>query len=64
MMVPWPGCLFRFFLAVLLFLLFGLVLGWLPVSGYIPVTQHLGDVRHMILPTIALGFPRAALLTA
>ena len=54
----------EFFLAVLLFLLFGLVLGWLPVSGYIPVTQHLGDnVRHMILPTIALGFPRAALLT-
>jgi peptide/nickel transport system permease protein len=54
----------EFFLAVLLFLLFGLALGWLPVSGYIPVTQHLGDnVRHMILPTIALGFPRAALLT-
>jgi peptide/nickel transport system permease protein len=54
----------EFFLAVLLFLLFGLVLGWLPVSGYIPATQHLGEnVRHMILPTIALGFPRAALLT-
>jgi peptide/nickel transport system permease protein len=54
----------EFFLAVLLFLLFGLVLGWLPVSGYVPVTQHLGDnVRHMILPTIALGLPRAALLT-
>jgi peptide/nickel transport system permease protein len=54
----------EFFLAVLLFLLFGLALGWLPVSGYVPVTQHLGDnVRHMILPTIALGLPRAALLT-
>jgi peptide/nickel transport system permease protein len=54
----------EFFLAVLLFLLFGLVLGWLPVSGYTPATQHLGDnLRHMILPTIALGFPRAALLT-
>jgi peptide/nickel transport system permease protein len=54
----------EFFLAVLLFLLFGLVLGWLPVSGYTPMTQHFGDnLRHMILPTIALGFPRAALLT-
>lgn len=54
----------EFFLAVLLFLLFGLSLGWLPVSGYIPLTQHVGEnLRHMVLPTIALGFPRAALLT-
>jgi peptide/nickel transport system permease protein len=65
MMVAMAGVsLPEFFLAVLLFLLFGLVLGWLPVSGYIPLTQNLGDnVRHMILPTIALGLPRAALLT-
>jgi peptide/nickel transport system permease protein len=54
----------EFFLGVLLFLLFALVLGWLPVSGYVPVTDSAWqNLRHMVLPTIALGFPRAALLT-
>jgi peptide/nickel transport system permease protein len=54
----------EFFLGVLLFLLFALVLGWLPVSGYISLTEDpWQNVRHMLLPTIALGFPRAALLT-
>jgi peptide/nickel transport system permease protein len=54
----------EFFLGVLLFLLFALVLGWLPVSGYIPfVDDPEGNLRHMVLPMIALGFPRAALLT-
>lgn len=54
----------EFFLGVLLFLLFALVLRWLPVSGYIPLLDNLGEnLRHMILPTFALGFPRAALLT-
>jgi peptide/nickel transport system permease protein len=54
----------EFFLGVLLFLLLALVLRWLPVSGYIPPLDSLGEnLRHMLLPTIALGFPRAALLT-
>jgi peptide/nickel transport system permease protein len=54
----------EFFLGVMLFLLFALVLGWLPVSGYIPLLDNpWGNVQHMILPVIALGFPRAALLT-
>jgi peptide/nickel transport system permease protein len=54
----------EFFLAVLLFLLFALVLRWLPVSGYVPATENLaGNIWHMVLPIIALGFPRAALLT-
>jgi len=54
----------EFFLGVLLFLLFALVLGWLPVSGYVPVTDSAWqNLRHMLLPMIALGFPRAALLT-
>jgi peptide/nickel transport system permease protein len=48
----------------MLFLLFGLVLGWLPVSGYIPLLENPWDnLRHMVLPVIALGLPRAALLT-
>jgi peptide/nickel transport system permease protein len=54
----------EFFLGVMLFLLFGLVLGWLPVSGYIPLLENPWDnLRHMVLPVIALGLPRAALLT-
>jgi peptide/nickel transport system permease protein len=48
----------------MLFLLFGLVLDWLPVSGYTPLLDDpWGNVQHMVLPVIALGFPRAALLT-
>jgi peptide/nickel transport system permease protein len=48
----------------MLFLLFGLVLGWLPVSGYIPLLENpWGNLQHMVLPVIALGLPRAALLT-
>ena len=54
----------EFFLGVLLFLLFALFLGWLPVSGYIPLLENpWGNLQHMILPVVALGFPRAALLT-
>lgn len=54
----------EFFLGVLLFLFFALMLGWLPVSGYIALTENLGaNLRHMLLPTVALGLPRAALLT-
>jgi len=54
----------EFFLGVMLFLLFSLVLGWLPVSGYIPLLEDpWGNLRHMVLPVIALGLPRAALLT-
>jgi peptide/nickel transport system permease protein len=54
----------EFFLGVMLFLLFSLLLGWLPVAGYIPLLENpWGNLRHMVLPVIALGFPRAALLT-
>jgi peptide/nickel transport system permease protein len=54
----------EFFLGVMLFLLFGLLLGWLPVSGYIPLLENpWGNLLHLVLPVIALGLPRAALLT-
>jgi peptide/nickel transport system permease protein len=54
----------EFFLGVMLFLLFGLALGWLPIAGYIPLLEDpWGNLQHMVLPVIALGFPRAALLT-
>jgi peptide/nickel transport system permease protein len=54
----------EFFLGVLLFLIFALTLQWLPVAGYVALTESLsGNLGHMLLPTIALGLPRAALLT-
>jgi peptide/nickel transport system permease protein len=53
-----------FFLGILLFLTFGLWLGWLPVQGYIPLSESItGNLRHLILPTIALGVARTAILT-
>src|SRR6266581_1350907 len=54
----------EFFLGVLLFLIFALTLRWFPVAGHINLLDNPGDnLRHMLLPTIALGLPRAALLT-
>jgi peptide/nickel transport system permease protein len=54
----------EFFLGVLLFLTFALTLRWLPVAGYVALTESLsGNLSHMLLPVIALGLPRAALLT-
>jgi peptide/nickel transport system permease protein len=53
-----------FFLGILLFLTFGLWLGWLPVQGYVPLSESVVDnLRHLILPTVALGVARTAILT-
>jgi peptide/nickel transport system permease protein len=53
-----------FFLGILLFLLFSLTLGWLPVQGYVPLTSDVVDnLQHMILPALALGLARCAILT-
>lgn len=53
-----------FFLGILLFLTFGLWLGWLPVQGYVPLSESVSDnLRHLFLPTVALGVARTAILT-
>ncbi len=53
-----------FFLGILLFLTFGLWLGWLPVQGYVPLGESVGEnLRHLLLPTVALGVARTAILT-
>lgn len=44
-----------FWLALLLILVFGLTLGWVPIIGT-------GTPRHMILPTIALALPASAVI--
>jgi peptide/nickel transport system permease protein len=53
-----------FFLGILLFLTFGLWLGWLPVQGYVPLSESISEnLRHLLLPTVALGVARTAILT-
>jgi peptide/nickel transport system permease protein len=53
-----------FFLGILLFLLFSLTLGWLPVQGYVPMSEGvIAHFSHLILPAVALGLARCAILT-
>jgi peptide/nickel transport system permease protein len=55
----------NFWLGLNLILLFSVVLGWLPTSGYVPLREGgLGGVfRSLILPATALGFSQAALIS-
>jgi peptide/nickel transport system permease protein len=53
----------HFWLGLLLILAFGLWLRWLPPSGYVAPTQDLlGNLRLMLLPTIAISSGGAAVL--
>jgi len=53
----------EFFSGVVLMLVFALQLGWLPAAGYTPPSENLlAHLKFMILPAVALGFPRAAIL--
>lgn len=52
-----------FLLGLFLMLLFGVLLGWLPVAGYAPPEQGLGEtLRYLALPAAALGTMQAALI--
>jgi peptide/nickel transport system permease protein len=49
-----------FWLGLSLILLFSLVLGWFPSSGYTPLSvDPMDSLRHLILPAFALGFHHA-----
>lgn len=57
------ACIPHFWLGLLLILTFALWLRWLPPSGYVPPTQDiLGNLRLMLLPTIAISGGGAAVL--
>ena len=53
-----------FWMSILLVLLFSTTLGWLPPSGYMPITQNFrGWLEHMILPAMTAGFISASIQT-
>src|SRR5271154_5820100 len=50
--VALPG----FWVGIMLILIFGVRLGWLPTQGYVPIGQApIDGLRHMLLPAVALG---------
>jgi peptide/nickel transport system permease protein len=52
-----------FWLGLNLIFIFGVVLGWLPVAGYEPLSSGLWEsLRYLILPSVTLGLFQAALL--
>lgn len=54
----------NFWLGMLLILLFSSTLGWLPPSGYVPLTQDIvGWAQHVTMPAITVGVVAASILT-
>lgn len=53
----------RFWLGLMLMLLFAVTWRWLPVGGYRPFSDGIIDaLRHLVLPALALGMAEAALI--
>ncbi|CAN7765696.1 ABC transporter permease [Caballeronia sp. dw_19] len=53
-----------FWLGILLLMLFGLRLGWVPVVGYVPVSEHpLQSLSYLALPVLALTMIQVGALT-
>ncbi len=53
----------NFWLGIMLILLFSVRLGWLPASGYVPLSQDpRGNLERMLMPAFVLGAALAAVL--
>lgn len=48
-----------FWMAIMLILLFGVELGWLPTMGYLPPSAGLRSLAFILLPVVALTFVQA-----
>jgi peptide/nickel transport system permease protein len=54
----------EFWMGIMLILLFGAYLDWLPVGGYAPFTESLGDwLAHLVLPAVTVGVVSGSILT-
>ncbi|MFB6104116.1 MAG: ABC transporter permease [Halobacteriaceae archaeon] len=54
----------NFWLGIVLLLIFGVYLGWFPVTGYVsPLEDPIAGIKYMILPGITLGTAMAAIVT-
>jgi peptide/nickel transport system permease protein len=52
-----------FWLGIMLILVFAIILGWLPASGYVsPLEDPVGNLERMLLPSLVLGGQFAAVL--
>lgn len=52
-----------FWIGLMLILIFGATLGWLPTVGYIAITENVREgLRYLILPVIALLFVEVAMM--
>jgi peptide/nickel transport system permease protein len=52
----------HFWLGILFILAFAVNLEWLPASGFVPLTDPLGNLAHMIMPATVLGITLAAVV--
>lgn len=52
----------HFWLGILLILAFAVHLHWLPASGFVPLTDPLANLAHMIMPAFVLGIGLAAVV--
>jgi peptide/nickel transport system permease protein len=53
----------NFLLGLLMILVFGVWLGWLPVAGYVPLESGLWpNLRSLLMPSLALGLVQSALI--
>ena len=53
----------NFLLGLLMILVFGVWLGWLPVAGYVPLDGGVWpNVRSLLMPSLALGLVQSALI--
>lgn len=53
----------EFWFGIVLIILFGVTLGWLPTGGFVPITDDvLGWARSMTLPTLTLAFTQMGVI--